>query len=123
MDEYKRKIKHFQDLIVWQKAHALVLDIYQLTDSFPSKEKFGIISQIRRAVFSIPTNLAEGGKRATRKDYSHFVNMAEGSLEETKYLLLLSKDLGYLKKKDHDLLIEKTNEIGKMLYGLRKSLA
>lgn len=107
---------------VWKKAHTFVLEIYKKTECFPEKERFGVISQMRRSATSIPTNLAEGGKRSTKKDYAHFVNISESSLEETKYLLILSKDLGYLKSQEYESLILAANEIGRMLHGLNKKL-
>jgi four helix bundle protein len=91
-------MKTFKDLKVWQKAHSLTLDIYKLTQSFPCEEKFGLVSQLRRSVSSIPTNIVEGFKRRSKKDFAHFINIAESSLEETKYNILLSYDLNYLKK-------------------------
>ncbi|MHC4476361.1 MAG: four helix bundle protein [Planctomycetota bacterium] len=115
-------MKSFRELKVWQKAHGLVLDLYKITKTFPSDERFGIVSQLRRAASSIPSNIVEGFKRRTKKDFAHFVNMAESSLEETKYGLLLSFDLGYLKKRDFDSLSEKCDEIGRMLNGLYKRL-
>jgi four helix bundle protein len=115
--------KTFKDLTVWQKAHALVLSICKETETFPRSEQFGIVAQNRRSAVSIPTNIAEGGKRKSRKDYAHFVNIAESSLEETKYHLILSRDLGYLTEQAHERLSVMADEIGRMLYGLRKKLA
>ena len=83
----EKRIKSFKDLKVWEKSHSLVLKIYKITGSFPCEEKYGLTSQIRRSVSSIPTNIVEGYKRKTTKDYLHFLNISETSLEETKYLL------------------------------------
>ena len=116
------QVRSFQDLEVWKKAHQLVLEIYRSTNHFPGNELFGITAQIRRSSASIPTNLVEGGKRSSRKDYAHFVNMAESSLEETKYHLILSRDLGYLESSQYDALTMLSDEIGRMFYGLRKKL-
>lgn len=88
-------IQTFRDLLVWQKSHKLVLSVYQISISFPTEEKFGITSQLRRSAASIPTNIVEGHKRKSLKEYLHFLNISEASLEETKYHLLLSNDLGY----------------------------
>ena len=115
-------MKTFKDLKVWQKSHELTLEIYKVTKSFPKEEKFGIVSQIRRASISIPSNIVEGFKRRSKKDFAHFINIAEGSLEETKYDLLLSFDLGYLSKANSDSLNEKCDEVGRMLCGLYKKL-
>lgn len=87
--------KTFRDLIVWQKAHQLVLALYRFSDSFPKNEMYGLVSQIRRAAVSVPANLAEGFKKTGRADKARFMNMAQGSLEECRYYLILAVDLGY----------------------------
>jgi four helix bundle protein len=115
-------VKTFRDLKVWEKAHKLVLEIYKITKNFPNEEKFGLVSQLRRSASSIPTNLAEGFKRKSKKDFAHFVNVAEGSLEETKYTLFLSCELGYLGKSKLDELSKMYDEVGRMLTGLYKKL-
>ena len=89
------KSKSFEDLIVWQKAHAFVLDVYSFTNSFPKSEIYGLASQFRRSAVSIPANIAEGFKKKTKLDKSRFFNIAQGSVEECKYYLILSKDLNY----------------------------
>ena len=81
--------------MVWQKAHELVLAIYRLTDSFPDREKFGLSHQMRRAAVSIPANIAEGFGKRSRAEKARFLNIAEGSLEECRYYLILTQDLGY----------------------------
>lgn len=116
------KVNTFRDLKVWAKAHDLVLAIYKDTKLFPDDEKFGLISQIRRSAGSIPSNIAEGFKRNSRKDYLHFLNVAETSLEETKYHLILSRDLNYLESDKYDLLNNQCEEIGRMLNSLQKVL-
>jgi len=85
----------FEDLIVWQKAHAWVLATYRFSDSFPSKEMYGLTSQFRRAAVSIPANIAEGFKKTGVADKKRFMNIAQGSLEECRYYLILARDLGY----------------------------
>jgi len=87
--------KSFKDLIVWQKAHQWVLEIYHFTNSFPSEEQFGLTSQLRRAAISIPANIAEGFKRKGNPDKARFYNIAQGSIEECRYYLILARDLGY----------------------------
>jgi four helix bundle protein len=87
--------KSFEDLIVWQKAHQWVLDVYRFTDSFPAREQFGLTSQLRRAATSIPANIAEGFKRRGNPDKARFYNIAQGSIEECRYYLILARDLGY----------------------------
>jgi four helix bundle protein len=89
-------MQKYRDLKVWQRSHQLALTIYRLTSKFPSHEQFGITSQLRRAAVSVPTNIAEGSKRRQGRDYARFLNIAEASLAETEYLLILSRDLGYL---------------------------
>ncbi len=84
-------------LIVWQKAHELVLHIYRITKHFPTDEQFGLTSQIRRAAVSVPSNIVEGKARGSNKDYCRFLLMARGSLEEVKYQTLLARDLEYIK--------------------------
>ncbi len=85
----------FQDLLVWQKAHQFVLSVYRLTDSFPKHEIFGLTSQFRRAAVSIPANIAEGFRKRSKTDKARFMNIAQGSLEECRYYLILSNDLKY----------------------------
>jgi len=114
-------IKTFQEIIVWQKAHQLTIEIYDITKTFPKEEKFGLVSQMRRCVVSIPSNIAEGFKRKSLKDSLHFYNIAESSLEELKYQLLLAKDLNYIDEKDYNKLIELAEEVGKLLNGWKKS--
>jgi len=111
--------KSFKDLVVWQKAHQLVIEIYKMAKLFPQEEKFGLVSQMRRAAVSIPANIAEGFIKRSIKDKSNFYNMAQGSLEELKYYIILSKDLGYAK--DENLLL-KADEVGRLLNRLLSSL-
>jgi four helix bundle protein len=113
------KAQSFRDLIVWQKSHKLALEIYRLTKTFPSDEKFGIISQMRRAAVSVPANIAEGFTRRSIKDKSNFYNISQSSLHELEYFLILSKDLGYINNFD---LFSSIDEIAKMLHGLISSL-
>lgn len=87
--------KRFEDLIVWQKAHQLVLSIYRFTESFPKQETFGLTAQFRRASISVPANIAEGFKKNSKLDKIRFMNIAQGSLEECRYYLILANDLGY----------------------------
>ena len=85
----------FQDLVVWRKAHELVLAVYSFTATFPKEETYGLKLQMRRAAVSIPANIAEGFRRRGKADKARYMNMAEGSLEESRYYLILAKDLGY----------------------------
>src|SRR5713226_8826484 len=85
----------FRDLIVWQKAHEYALAIYTFTGSFPRTETYGLSSQMRRAAVSIPANIAEGFRKRGRPDKARYMNIAEGSIEECRYYLILAEDLGY----------------------------
>lgn len=87
--------RSFSDLTVWAKAHQFVLEAYKLTSSFPRNETYGLSSQLRRAAVSIPANVAEGFKRRGKAEKVRFLNIAEGSIAECRYYLILTKDLGY----------------------------
>jgi len=87
--------RSFGDLLVWRKAHEFVLAVYGLTASFPRQETYGLTLQMRRAAVSVPANIAEGFRRRGKTDKARFMNLAEGSLEECRYYLILSQDLGY----------------------------
>ncbi len=102
----------FQDLMVWQKAHRFVLDVYRLTERFPRTEVCGLTSQLRRAAVSIPANIAEGFKKKGRLDKGRFMNTAQGSLEEARYYLILASDLHYAET--HSLL-GALDEVSRML--------
>jgi four helix bundle protein len=87
--------RSFRDLVVWQKSHEFVLAVYRLTESFPDREKFGLSHQLRRAAVSVPANIAEGFGKRSQAEKARFLNIAEGSLEECRYYLILTQDLGY----------------------------
>ncbi len=112
-------MQHFMNLKVWQRSHQLVLDLYKLTLGFPKDERLGLISQLRRSAASVPTNIAEGAKRLGQQDFARFLNIAEGSLAETEYLIVLSTDLGYLASTRAKCLFEEISEIARMLNSLR----
>jgi len=108
------KTKSFKDLIVWQKAYRLVLEIYKITKDFPKSETYGLAQQMRRAAVSLPSNIAEGYGRRHKTEYKQFLSIAYGSLSELETQYLLSIDLGYTKKSD---IIENLlKEVGSMLY-------
>jgi four helix bundle protein len=98
--EINKKIKSFTDLNAWKEAHKLVLMIYKVTKEFPKEEIFGLVSQMRRAVISISSNIAEGFSRYTSRDKHHFYSMALGSLTELQNQLLVTRDVKYCKKDD-----------------------
>jgi four helix bundle protein len=87
--------QRFEDLLVWQKSHAFVLKVYELTASFPRAEAYGLTAQFRRAAVSIPANIAEGFKKRGKADKARMLNIAQGSVEEARYYLILGRDLGY----------------------------
>lgn len=111
--------KSFQDLIVWQKAHQLVLSIYQFSEAFPGKEMYGLTSQLRRAVVSVAANIAEGFKKTGKRDKIRFLNVAQGSLEECRYYLILARDLKYGENKNLD---EKAEEVSKLIEAYSKAI-
>ena len=115
-------LKSFKELEVWQKAHHLVLQTYRVTDGFPDKEKYGIVSQVRRSAASVPANIAEGFGRRTTKELLQFLANANGSLEETRYFLLLSCDLGYLAKERYAELEKDCTSVAQMIAALVRSL-
>jgi four helix bundle protein len=112
-------VQQFTELRVWQRSHQLVLAVYRLSKEFPPAERYGLLSQLRRAVLSVPTNIAEGSKRQGRQDYARFLNIAEGSLAEIEYLLMVSRDLGYVEPEQAGPLLEEIHEIAGMLSSLR----
>ena len=111
-------MKDFRNLSVWEKSHTLVLKLYRILADFPGYEQYGLISQLRRAVVSIPTNIAEGCGRGSDKDFKRFVQIAMGSASEVEYLLLVSKDLGYVTQETYKELNGEIVEIKKMLASL-----
>ena len=110
--------RNYRKIIAWQLADKFVIDIYQVTKNFPSEEKFGIVSQIRRAAISVPANIVEGANRRTKKDYLHFLYIAKGSLAETDYFLHLSKKLGYIAADSYKNLKNPCDEVMRTLQGL-----
>jgi len=112
----------WKDLIVWQKSHSLVLEVYKITNNFPEEERFGLVTQLRRSASSIAANIVEGKSKRTDKDFVSFLYNSRGSLEETRYHLLLSKDLGYLDKDIYLKLEEMTAEVSYLLNKLISSI-
>ena len=108
-------MKNFRDLQVWQKAHSLTLEIYQYSTPFPDSERFGLTSQLRRAMASIPANLAEGCGRGSDADLRRFLQIAMGSASETEYHLLLAYDLGFLAEPPFKQLTNSIQEVKRML--------
>ena len=116
------EVKFYRDLLVWQRAMDLVIQCYEFTERFPKSELYGLASQIQRAVTSIPANIAEGHGRDHLGDYLHHLSIASGSLMELETHLLIAARLNYLNSETVDKALQKTDEISRMLTGLKKSL-
>ncbi|MBI3482003.1 MAG: four helix bundle protein [Bacteroidetes bacterium] len=110
--ENRTPSKSFRDLIVWQKAHQLVLDIYKMTKSFPKEEIYGLTSQIRRSSTSVAANIAEGFRKRSAADKARIMNIGQGSLAETEYYLILAQDLLYSDTRE---LLNKEDKVGRIL--------
>ncbi|MDR0868553.1 MAG: four helix bundle protein [Planctomycetota bacterium] len=115
-------VRDFRDLVVWQRAMDLSVDIYRATKRFPKEERYGLTSQMRRAAVSIPSNIAEGNGRNSGSDYLRFLAIANGSLAELKTQILLSERIGYLDPSGAEKLFASANEVGWILAGLVKAL-
>ncbi len=109
----------FEDLLMWQKAHRFVLDVYRLSQTFPKSETYGLSSQFRRAAVSIAANIAEGYRKRTKLDKLRFYNIAQGSIEESRYYLILTRDLGYGEVTQLQIMLE---EISKLLEAYSHSI-
>ena len=117
------ELKSHKDLRVWHKAIELVTAVYQLTKCLPKTEQYGLISQLQRAAVSVPTNIAEGNGRGTRKDYARFIDIARGAASEVEKLLIIVVKLGLASPGDAAQAQELTNDVGRMLTGLAASLS
>jgi four helix bundle protein len=115
-------MKDYRKLVVWEKAHHLTLFIYKLTRAFPKEEQYGLVSQIRRAATSAPTNIAEGCGRNTQTDFARYLQHAFGSMQEVQYLSFLSLELKYLCQEDYAVLDAHVSEVKAMLIGLLKKV-
>jgi four helix bundle protein len=115
-------MQDFRNLKVWQKAHALTLDVYRGTRGFPSEERYGLISQLRRSCASVPANLAEGCARGGDVEFARFIVIAAGSASETDYHLLLARDLGYLEESVYKTLLDQISEVKRMLNTFERTL-
>ncbi len=108
-------IQTFRDLLVWQKAHEFVLMVYKISATFPSHELYSLTNQLRRAALSVAANIVEGFHRRTVQESLRFYNIADASLEETRYELLVARDLGYCAQKEYDEVIAKAESVSKLL--------
>jgi four helix bundle protein len=115
-------IQSYRDLIVWKKSMSLVLNIYRITNAFPKTETYGLVSQLRRAAVSIPSNIAEGQARLSTAEFKQSLGHARGSLMEVETYILLGQELGYLEHDSSESLLAGTAEVGKILNGLLNSL-
>jgi four helix bundle protein len=113
----------YRDLLVWQKSMQLVTEIYRLADGFPKVEQFGLCAQLRRAVVSIPSNIAEGRGRNSPKEFVYHLSVAYGSLMEAETQIQIAANLSYVSQVEADKLIAQAAEVGRMLNGLSRSLA
>jgi four helix bundle protein len=115
----REKAKSFRDLIVWRKAHEMMLLVYSATMTFPKEELFAMVSQVRRSATSVAANIAEGFKKKGTKDKLRMLNISQGSLSETEYCFILSKDLGYI---GTDELLNRASEVGRLLEAYMKAI-
>jgi four helix bundle protein len=115
-------LRDFERLEVWQKAHALVLDVYRLTEDFPAREIYGLTSQIRRSCMSIPTNIAEGCGRGSPAELGRCFQIARGSASELQYQLRLARDLSYMQESIYDRVAPEVTRVGKMLVSYRDTV-
>jgi four helix bundle protein len=112
----------YENIKAWQKSHLLALEVYKATNKFPREEAFGLVSQLRRAAISTPTNIAEGYARQNQKVFGTFLDTAYASLVEVKYLLKFSYEVGYLPMNDFNKLESLSDEVGKILWGYMKEV-
>lgn len=112
----------YRDLEVWRKSMDLVVQCYETTRAFPSSEQYGLTGQIQRAAVSVPANIAEGQARQHRKEFLHHLSIAHGSLAELETHIEIARRIGYMKPDTTHRLFSQTEEIGRMINGLRKSL-
>jgi four helix bundle protein len=119
MTSQRPAAKSFRDLLVWRKAHEFVLSVYKFTEAFPKQETYGLSVQMRRAAVSIPANIAEGFRKRSKPDKVRFLNIAEGSLEECRYYLILAQDLGYGQTQ---MLMNVLEEVSRLLHAYSKAI-
>jgi four helix bundle protein len=116
------KINRFSDLTVWQKAHELTLATYKLTEKFPRSEQYGIVSQLRRSAASVSANIAEGFGRRTTRELMRCLQISRGELEETRYFLILSRDLGHISPGEFESMNGRCDSVGQLINALGRSL-
>ena len=116
------KVLSYKDLVVWQKSMALVTEVYLVSKGFPKEEIFGLMNQTRRAAVSVPSNIAEGHARTSKKEFQYFLSNARGSLAELETQLTIAHQLAYINDKTINLVLDKLWEVGRLLNGLLSSL-
>ena len=119
----KKKIEFFEDLFVWKQGAELVKEIYAITDGERLRRDFGLRDQMRRAAVSVPSNIAEGFERYSRKEYLHFLHIAKGSLGELRSLLYVAREIGYLNDNEHNVLREKARFLSASIANQIKSIS
>ena len=115
-------IHNFKKLEVWKKSRVFVKDVYEISTKFPVEERYGIVSQIRRAVVSVSLNISEGSGRGTNKNFSHFLDLSFSSALEVENLIYLCFDLGFIDEKTQNEMVDKVCQIQKMIRGLQDTL-
>ncbi|MEK7398166.1 MAG: four helix bundle protein [Candidatus Poribacteria bacterium] len=115
-------MRQFRNILAWQKADDLIIEIYKVTSDFPKDELYSLVSQMRRSATSVAANIAEGSSRSTSKDYLHFLNIAKSSLTELEYYLHLTNRLGYLDEINYERLDKQQDETARLIYGLIKHI-
>jgi four helix bundle protein len=115
-------MKDYKKLVVWEKSHKIVLELYKLTKSFPVEERFNLVNQFRRSGISIPTNIAEGCGKFTQSDFVSYLQIALGSTQETEYLCFLSYELNYIDKTSYEKIDREIGEVKAMLISLIKKI-
>ena len=116
------RLYSFEKLDVWNLSRKLTKNIYQISKKFPNEEKFGLVSQMRRAAVSVPSNISEGAARNSRKEFINFLHIAQGSVSELETQILISRNLGFIEPKKVEPLLQELDEISKMIIGLQRSL-
>jgi len=116
------EVRYYKDLVAWQKSMDLVTTVYRASNGFPKEEIFGLVSQIRRAAVSVPSNIAEGHARTSKKEFQYFLSNARGSLAELETQLTIAHQLAYIDETGMNQLVDRLGEVGRILNGLLASL-
>ena len=117
-----KKLESYKELIAYKKAYELTLEIYKLMPKYPKEETYGLVSQMKRAAISVPSNISEGYRRRSRKEYVHFLSISHGSCSELETQISLSYDLKFITKKEYEKVSSLETEVSKLLSRLIESL-